>query len=124
MRASRIDPQLGGVVIVEMFIDKPRGPYGMLGGRRGLQTIGYVVASIAVMLTGVYMHDLSHMSLIALTSIARTFSTTANATTWIAAAELYPPRARAFGTAAAFLINLIGCAPAAVRVHPRRPVCV
>lgn len=103
--------ELPGTFLVQLVVDRPRGPAGMLGGRRGVQVLGFGAAGIATLL-GALCAPQSAAALLC-NMVARSLVAAANSAMSIAAPELYETTDRGLGSSLARLAYLLGSAPAA-----------
>ena len=101
--------ELVGVALLQLIIDRPMGPKGLLGGRRGSQASGYFLASLFGFLMA---FELGPVGVVVMGVLSRALITTANSAMTIAAPELYATETRTVGINIAFALNLLGSAPA------------
>ena len=112
--------EIPGLFLVQFVIDRPRGPFGLLGGRRGVQSLGYISCGLltALMAQGAL---LGANGVIAVSCLSRMLLAAASSAMWVAAPEQYPTKYRGFGANTAFLFNVIGSVPAAALVYAPLP---
>ena len=112
--------EIPGMLLVQFVIDRPRGPLGLLGGRRGVQSLGYISCGLltALMAQGAL---LGANGVIAVSCLSRMLLAASSSAMWVAAPEQYPTKYRGFGANTAFLFNVIGSMPAAALVYAPLP---
>ena len=136
-----------GTLLVQMVVDTPRGPLGLLGGRRGVQVVSMAFAGVSLLAgapfaagsTGVVLSNMLARSCVTgapsaqphrrreRDMIARRVSRGAigaNSAMCIAGPELYPTESRGLGASIARLCFLLGSVPAASWVYADRPMAV
>jgi len=113
--------ELPGTLLVQLVVDSPRGPFGLWGGRRGVQICAFTVlaTSSATMALGVGVIGSTAVTVLA--ALSRFSLAAGNSAMWIAAPEMYPTRVRGLGANTAFLFNVMGCIPASNWVYSGLP---
>jgi hypothetical protein len=86
-----VDLPLGavpGTLLVQFLVDSPRGPRGLLGGRRGCSALGYTLTALAGFAMA-FRTQIGDTGVLVSASIARAALAASNAAMWIAAPEMY-----------------------------------
>ena len=112
--------EVPGVLLVQLLIDRPRGPMGLLGGRRGCQVVSYLLCGgFAAMMASESLIGSSGVLLVSM--LSRAMLAAGNSAMWVAAPEQYPTVSRGLGANAAFLANVLGSIPASQLVYAPWP---
>lgn len=112
--------EVPGTFLVQALVDKPRGPDGLLGGRRGCAVVGYLTVALAGSLMAL-KGSIGKAGVLACGCLARAALAASNAAIWIASPEHYPTHVRGIGVNVAYLMNTLGCVPASLWVYAPLP---
>jgi len=112
--------QIPGVLVAHALIDRPCGPGGLLGGRRGTQWLPYALCAVATY--GMSLRQtVGGVWVLVCGALARFFLSTASSAQYVAAPELYPTAVRSTGANTAFFFTLVGGVPAGAFVYSDLP---
>ncbi len=112
--------EVPGTLLVQFVIDRPRGPFGLFGGRRGVQSLGYMTCGLLTVLMA-QGSLIGATGVVVVSCLSRMLLAASNSAMWVAAPEQYPTKYRGFGANTAFLANVIGSVPAAALVYAPLP---
>ena len=102
---------------MQLVVDSPRGPHGLLGGRRGVQMLAFSLCALSGAAMSLGVPVIGEAGVTGFGVVSRFALAAGNAAMWIAAPEMYPTRVRGLGANTAFLFNVLGCIPASNWVY-------
>ena len=112
--------EIPGVLLAHALIDRPCGPGGLLGGRRGTQWLPYALCAAATY--GMSLRAaVGPTGVLVCGALARFCLSAASSAQYVAAPELYPTAVRSTGANTAFFFTLVGGVPAGAFVYSDLP---